>query len=223
MTDIRPGKPALPAEVLQLDAFFESADITRRTLQCDQPRVIFAQGDLAADVYYLQRGCVRLSVLSRTGKEAIVATLEPGAFFGERCLAGQPRRSATATALAGSTVMAIAKPQMLELLRTKASLSACFLSHMLTRNIQIEEDLVDQLFNRSEKRLARTLLQLARYGTEHEQLELPKLSQETLAGMVGTTRSRVNFFMNKFRDLGFIDYSRSITVNSSLLNIVLHD
>jgi len=210
-------------EIFDVDALLESAGFTRRALQYDRPRVVFSQGDPAAEVFYLQRGSVRLSVLSPTGKEAIVATLGPGAFFGERCLAGQPRRVATATTLGASTVLAIDKPQMLDLLRTEPSLAACFLSHMLARNIQMQEDLVDQIFNRSEKRLARTLLQLACYGTENEQLRLPKLSQETLAEMVGTTRSRVNFFMNKFRGLGFIEYSRNITVNSSLMNVVLHD
>jgi len=152
-----------------------------------------------------------------------VAILRAGEFFGEGCLAGQPRRMATARSLGASTVLVVEKPQMLALLHTEPALADRFLSHMLARNIRIEEDLIDQLFNSSEKRLARCLLLLARYGTKDEALLLPKLSQETLAEMVGTTRSRVNFFMNKFRDLGFIEYNGSITVNSSLLTVVLHD
>ena len=184
--------------------------------------VIFSQGDPAADVFYIQQGSVKLSVLSRTGKEAVVAILGPGDFFGEGCLAGQPRRMATASALGASTVLVVEKPQMLEMLHTQPTLAARFLSHMLTRNIRIEEDLVDQLFNSSEKRLARALLLLARYGKEDQPLRVT-LSQETLAEMVGTTRSRVNFFMNKFRDLGFIEYNGGLKVNSSLLSVVLHD
>jgi CRP-like cAMP-binding protein len=184
--------------------------------------VIFSQGDLAADVFYIQQGSVKLSVLSRTGKEAVVAILGAGDFFGEGCLAGQPRRMATASALGASTVLVIEKPQMLEMLHTQPALAARFLSHMLTRNIRIEEDLVDQLFNSSEKRLARALLLLARYGKEDAPLRVT-LSQETLAEIVGTTRSRVNFFMNKFRDLGFIEYNGDIKVNPALLTVVLHD
>jgi len=184
--------------------------------------VIFSQGDPAADVFYIQQGSVKLSVLSRTGKEAVVAILGPGDFFGEGCLAGQPRRMATASALGASTVLVVEKPQMLEMLHTQPTLAARFLSHMLTRNIRIEEDLVDQLFNSSEKRLARALLLLARYGKEDQPLRVT-LSQETLAEMVGTTRSRVNFFMNKFRDLGFIEYNGDIKVNAALLTVVLHD
>ena len=171
----------------------------------------------------MQQGSIKLSVLSRTGKEAVVAVLGPGDFFGEGCLAGQPRRMATASAMSASTVLVVEKPQMLEILHTEPTLAERFLSHMLARNIRIEEDLIDQLFNSSEKRLARALLLLARYGKADQPLRLPKLSQETLAEMVGTTRSRVNFFMNKFRDLGFIEYNGEIKVNSSLLTVVLHD
>ena len=167
-------------------------------------------------MFYLQEGSVKLSVLSRLSKEAFVAILGPGDFFGEGCLAGQPRRMATAMALSASTVLVVEKPQMLEMLHTRPSLADRFLSHMLARNIRIEEDLVDQLFNSSEKRLARALLLLARYGKEDQPLQL-KLSQETLAEIVGTTRSRINFFMNKFRDLGFIEYKGHIKVHSSLL------
>ena len=184
--------------------------------------VVFSQGDAATEVFYLQQGSVKLSVLSRTGKEAIVAILRPGDFFGEGCLAGQPRRMATASALSASTVLVVEKAQMLEMLHTQPALGDRFLSHMLARNIRIEEDLVDLLFNSSEKRLARALLLLSRYGKGEQPLRI-KLSQETLAEMVGTTRSRVNFFMNKFRDLGFIEYNGDITVNSALLTVVLHE
>lgn len=174
-------------------------------------------------MFYLQRGTIKLSVLSPRGKEAIVAVLGAGDFFGEGCLAGQSKRMATASALTACTVLVIEKPEMLETLRTQPDLAERFLTHMLSRNIRIEEDLIDQLFNSSEKRLARTLLLLARYGKGGYPQRLPKLSQETLAEMVGTTRSRVNFFMNKFRDLGFIDYNGIITINRSLLTVVLHD
>ena len=214
---------AVPA--FDLRAFLDSAGVGTIARHL-RGTVIFSQGDSAADVFYLQRGSVKLSVLSRTGREAVVAILRAGEFFGEGCLAGQPRRMATALALTASTVLVVDKPQMLALLHSEPALADRFLSHMLARNIRIEEDLVDQLFNSSEKRLARALLLLARYGTKDEALLLPKLSQETLAEMVGTTRSRVNFFMNKFRDLGFIDYNgglTGITVNSSLLTVVLHD
>jgi len=212
---------ALPA--FDLLAFLDSAGAPRSVTKHPLGAVVFSQGDAATDVFYLRQGSVKLSVLSRTGKEAVVAILRPGEFFGEGCLAGQPRRMATARALNASTVLVVEKPHMLALLHTQPSLAERFLSHMLARNIRIEEDLIDQLFNSSEKRLARALLLLARYGTKDEALLLPKLSQETLAEMVGTTRSRVNFFMNKFRDLGFIEYNGSITVNSSLLTVVLHD
>ena len=174
-------------------------------------------------MFYIQLGSIKLSVLSRTGKEAVVAMLGAGDFFGEGCLAGQQRRMATASALSATTVLVIEKNQMLEMIHNEPALAERFLTHMLSRNIRIEEDLIDQLFNSSEKRLARTLLLLARYGKDDQPLTLPKLSQETLAEIVGTTRSRVNFFMNKFRELGFIEYNGEIKVNSSLLTVVLHD
>jgi CRP-like cAMP-binding protein len=206
----------------ELRSFLDSAGVARRIVKYARSAVIFSQGDPAADVFYMQQGSVKLSVLSRTGKEAVVAILGPGDFFGEGCLAGQSRRMATASALVASAALAIEKPQMLEMLHTQPTLATRFLSHMLTRNIRIEEDLVDQLFNSSEKRLARALLLLARYGKEGQPLRVT-LSQETLAEMVGTTRSRVNFFMNKFRDLGFIEYNGDIKVNAALLTVVLHD
>jgi CRP/FNR family cyclic AMP-dependent transcriptional regulator len=213
--------PPLPA--FDLHTFLDSAGVARKIANYPRGTVVYSQGDPATDVFYIQQGAVKLSVLSKAGKEAVVAVLGPGDFFGEGCLARQPRRMATASALSASTVLVVEKPQMLEMLHTQPSLADRFLTHMLTRNIRIEEDLVDQLFNSSEKRLARALLLLARYGKEDQQLLLPKLSQETLAEMVGTTRSRVNFFMNKFRHLGFIEYNGEIKVNSSLLTVVLHD
>jgi CRP-like cAMP-binding protein len=219
----RISSPALPFPPFDLQAFLDSAGVARTIRKYAQSAVIFSQGDAATDVFYIQNGSVKLSVLSRTGKEAVVGVLGQGDFFGEGCLAAQPRRIATASAMSPSTVLVVEKPQMLEMLHTQPSLADRFLSHMLARNIRIEEDLVDQLFNPSEKRLARALLLLARYGKEGQPLRVPKLSQETLAEMVGTTRSRVNFFMNKFRDLGFIEYNGDIKVNSALLTVVLHD
>jgi CRP/FNR family transcriptional regulator, cyclic AMP receptor protein len=225
-----PSKKALapqaklqPIPAFELRKFLESSGIKRKVTKYSRSAVVFAQGDPAIEVFYVQLGSIKLSVLSRTGKEAVVAILGPGDFFGEGCLAGQPRRMATASALSVSTLLVVEKPQMLEMLHKEPALADRFLMHMLARNIRIEEDLIDQLFNSSEKRLARALLLLARYGKEDQPLTLPKLSQETLAEMVGTTRSRVNFFMNKFRELGFIEYNGSIKVNSSLLTVVLHD
>jgi CRP-like cAMP-binding protein len=186
-------------------------------------QVVYSQGDPAVDVCYVQKGTVKLSVLSRIGKEAVVAMLTPGDFFGEGILAGQDRRIGTATAVVASTVMTLSKDAITRLLHEEPTFADRFLSHMLTRNIRIEADLVDQLFNSSEKRLARTLLLLARYGQVNPQRNIPKISQETLAEMIGTTRSRVNFFMNKFRKLGLIEYNGTLKVNSSLLSVVLHD
>ena len=185
---------------------------------------IFVQGDPATSVMYVEKGAVRLSVLSHAGKEAVVAVLDAGHFFGEGCLAGQMHRMATATAMAPSTILAVEKSEMVRQLHAVPAFADRFLTHMLTRNIRIEEDLVDQLFNSTEKRLARTLLLLARYGEpEASHRALPKVSQEVLAEMVGTTRSRVNFFMNKFRKLGFIDYNGALKINNSLLSVVLRD
>jgi CRP-like cAMP-binding protein len=185
--------------------------------------VVFSQGDAADGVRYLQKGAIKVSVLSRIGKEAVVAMLAPGDFFGEGALAGQLVRIETATAMTASSVLSIEKDAMARLLHDEPMFAGRFISHMLTRNIRIEADLVDQLFNSSEKRLARTLLLLARYGQTNPQRTLPKISQETLAEMIGTTRTRVNFFMNKFRKLGLIEYNGGLKVNSSLLSIVLHD
>ena len=185
---------------------------------------IFAQGDEATSVMHVESGAVRLSVLSHTGKEAVIAVLDGGHFFGEGCLVGQTQRMATATAMAPSTVIVVGKREMVRQLHSVPAFADRFLSHMLTRNIRIEEDLIDQLFNSSEKRLARTLLLLARYGEPgRSHRAVPKVSQETLAEMVGTTRSRVNFFMNKFRKLGFIEYNGELKINNSLLSVVLRD
>ena len=187
-------------------------------------QVIFAQGDAGHDVRYLQKGAIKLSVLSRIGKEAVVAMLVPGDFFGEGVLAGQSVRIGTATAIAASSVLTIEKEAIVRLLHEQPAFADRFLSYMLQRNIRIEADLVDQLFNSSEKRLARTLLLLARYGKQDKpQRVVPKISQETLAEMVGTTRSRVNFFLNKFKKLGFIEYNGGLKVNHSLLTIIVHD
>ncbi|HZR26299.1 MAG TPA: Crp/Fnr family transcriptional regulator [Vicinamibacterales bacterium] len=187
---------------------------------------IFTQGDACDHVMYIQAGGVKLSVLSKTGREAVVAMLGPGDFFGEGCLAGQPYRMGSATAITPSAILRVAKQKMVGLLHRQHTMSDRFIAHMLARNIRIEEDLIDQLFNSSEKRLARALLLLARYGKQDKPVRVvPKVSQETLAEMIGTTRSRVNFFLNKFKKLGFIEYDGELPlkVNSSLLSVVLHD
>jgi CRP/FNR family transcriptional regulator, cyclic AMP receptor protein len=204
--------------------FLDSAGLDRRIVEYRQAETIFTQGDACESVLYIQKGGVKLSVLSKTGKEAVVAMLGPGDFFGEGCLNGQPVRMGTATAITGSTILLVDKDQMVRLLHQQHGLSDRFIAHMLARNIRIEADLVDQLFNSSEKRLARTLLLLARYGKQDQpQKAVTKISQETLGEMVGTTRSRVNFFMNKFKRLGFIDYKDGLRVHTSLLTVVLHD
>jgi CRP/FNR family cyclic AMP-dependent transcriptional regulator len=206
-----------------VDAFLASTGITRRILRAAAGASIFEQGSPATSVFYIQEGSVKLSVVSSAGKEAVVALLGPGEFVGEGCLAGQPVRMGTATAVGATTVLRIHKREMVRTLHEHPAFADRFLTHMLRRNIRIEEDLVDQLFNSSEKRLARTLLQLARFGKPDASARvLPKLSQETLAEMVGTTRSRVNFFMNKFRRLGFIDYNGVLKINAALLSVVLH-
>jgi CRP/FNR family cyclic AMP-dependent transcriptional regulator len=185
-------------------------------------QTIFTQGDLAKSVMYIQEGGVKLTVVNETGKEAVIRILGPGDFFGEGCLAGQSIQIATATAIAPTTMLVIEKNDVIRLLHDEHEFSDRFIAHMLVRNIRVEEDLVDQLFNSSEKRLARTLLLLARYGAQDQpQKVIPKVSQEVLAEMIGTTRSRVNYFMNKFRNLGFIQYDGEIHVNKSLLSVVL--
>ena len=185
---------------------------------------IFNQGEAAGSVMYVSKGSVRLSVLSHAGKEAVIAVLDENHFFGEGCLVGQPHRMATASAITPCAIVVVEKPAMVQHLHAYPAFADRFLTHMLTRNIRIEEDLIDHLFNSSEKRLARTLLLLARYGEpDVSHRTLPRLSQETLAEMVGTTRSRVNFFMNKFRRLGFIEYNGGLKINNSLLSVVLRD
>jgi CRP/FNR family transcriptional regulator, cyclic AMP receptor protein len=215
---------AAPPGRFDLRAFLDSAGVSRRIVQYRRGGVVFAQGSPATSVFYIQDGAVKLSVVSAGGKEAVVAVLGHADFFGEGCLAGQPLRMGTATAIMPTTVLRITKREMMRTLHEQSALSDHFIAHMLARNIRIEEDLVDQLFNSSEKRLARTLLLLARYGKDETPPRLlPKLSQETLAEIVGTTRSRVNFFMNRFRKLGLIEYNGGLKINSSLLSIVLHD
>jgi len=185
---------------------------------------VFVQGDTADAVFYIEKGKVKLTVLSKQGKEAVIAILNGGDFFGEGCLAGQEVRMATAVAISNCSVMKLEKAAIVRLLHSEPLFSELFVAHLLSRNIKIEEDLVDQLFNSSEKRLARVLLLLANFGKEGKTEPLiPKISQETLAGIVGTTRSRVSFFMNRFRKLGFIDYNGGLHVHSSLLNVILHD
>jgi CRP/FNR family transcriptional regulator, cyclic AMP receptor protein len=204
--------------------FLKSAGIARNVRIYKRKDIIYSQGDSAKTILYLEEGGVKLSVISESGKEAVIAVLGAGDFFGEGCLAGQSIRMGTATALTSCMLLIIEKNEMLQLLHERQEFSDVFIAFMLTRNIRIEEDLIDQLFNSSEKRLARTLLLLARYGKEDvAHRVLPKLSQETLAEMVGTTRPRVNFFMNKFRKLGFIKYNGGLQVNSSLLSVILHD
>jgi CRP/FNR family cyclic AMP-dependent transcriptional regulator len=215
--------PAKIRREFDVEAYLESAGPARKVVKYRTGEAVFSQGDVADDIRYLQKGAIKLSVLSQIGKEAVVAMLGPGDFFGEGALAGQLIRIGTATAIAPSSVLLIDKDAMVRLLRDEPNFSNRFLSYMLSRNIRIEADLVDQLFNSSEKRLARTLLLMARYGESNPQRVLPKISQETLAEMIGATRTRVNFFMNKFRKLGFIEYNGGLKVNSSLLTVVLHD
>lgn len=196
----------------------------KTTLTVTKKQILFSQGDAADAVFYLVAGKVKLTVVSPQGKEAVVAMLEPGSFFGEGCLAGQPLCMATASAEVASTLVRIDRRVMVRVLHDEPAFSALFLSYMLTRNIRIEEDLVDQLFNSSEKRLARILLLMAHFGKDSKpETVIPKISQETLAEMVGTTRSRVSFFMNGFRKKGFIHYGNGLHVHGTLLNIVLHD
>lgn len=223
-TKARPLKASEIGPDFDVEAFLKSAGAPQRVATYPKGKVVFSQGQPSNSVMYIQKGGVKLSVLSRGGKEAVVAMLGPGDFFGEGALTGQSIRIGTATATTPTTALVIEKDAMLRLLHDEPTFSNRFISFMLARNLRIEADLVDQLFNSSEKRLARTLLLLARYTDQAGvKRELPKISQETLAEMIGTTRSRVNFFMNKFRDLGFIEYNGGLTINTSLLSVVLHD
>src|SRR5712664_1447169 len=207
-----------------VQGFLDSAGVARKVVEYRRSEKIYSQGDPAKGVKYIQKGGVKLTVVNEVGKEAVVAILGPGDFFGEGCLAGQSVCMGTATAIVPTSILFIEKKEMMRVLHAEHALSDLFISHMLTRNIRIEEDLVDRLFNSSEKRLARALLLLARYGKESApQKMLPRVSQEMLAEMIGTTRTRVNFFMNKFRKLGFIHYNGGLQVHSSLLSVVLHE
>ena len=218
--------PRANSRITAFDAqsFLDSAGLGRNVAKFLGRETIFTQGDPAKNVIYIQEGGVKLTVVNETGKEAVVAILGPGDFFGEGCLAGQSLCMATATAIAHTSLLLIEKTEMGRVLHKEHTFSDRFISHMLTRNIRVEEDLIDQLFNSSEKRLARTLLLLARFGAQGQpQKVIPKVTQEMLAEMIGTTRSRVNFFMNKFRKLGFIQYNGEIHVNESLLSVVIHE
>jgi CRP/FNR family transcriptional regulator, cyclic AMP receptor protein len=219
-------KPKSAGKIDSFDpqVFLDTAKVARKVADFNKSESIFAQGDAADSVMFVQKGGVKLSVVNGSGKEAVVAMFGPSDFFGEGCMAGQSVRMGSATAITPTTLLVMEKNELLRALHVEHELSDRFIAYMLARNIRVEEDLIDQLFNSSEKRLARTLLLLARYGEqEHPDRILSKISQETLAEMVGTTRSRVNFFMNKFRKLGFIEYNGKIKINKSLLTVVLHE
>ena len=205
--------------------YLASVGVARKVVEYRRSEKVYSQGDPTTSVMYVQKGGVKLSVVNEVGKEAVLAILGPGDFFGEGGMAGQSVRMGTATAITPTTLLVIEKKEMIRVLHAEHAFSDRFVSYMLSRNIRIEEDLIDQLFNSSEKRLARALLLLARYGDEPQpQKMLPKVSQEVLAEMIGTTRSRVNFFMNKFRKLGFVHYNNGgLQVHSSLLSVVLHE
>lgn len=207
-----------------LHEFLDTSGVARKVVTYRRGQVIFKQGDPSDHVQYIQSGSVKLSVISKTGRQAVVGVLGVGEFFGEGGLAGQPLRMGSATAMGPCQILQVDIATMSDVLHRESALSDRFIAHILARNIRIEQDLIDQLFNSSEKRLARTLLLLARYGKPDAPIRaIPPVSQETLAEMVGTTRSRVNFFMKKFQRLGFIDYSDGLKVNNSLLTVVLHD
>jgi CRP-like cAMP-binding protein len=206
------------------EAFLHSAGVARNVMDYKKKEALFSQGDPCKNLMFIQKGEVKISVVSKTGKEAVVGMLGHGDFIGEGGLAGQTTRMATATAISPVTALVIDNAEMFRVLHAEIEFSDRFITYMLRRNVQIEEDLIDQLFNSSEKRLARTLLLLARYGKEDRpHTVLPKIPQETLAEMIGTTRSRVNFFMNKFKRMGFIKYNGGLQINASLLSVVLHD
>jgi len=204
-------------------AFLNSAVVSKRQIEFRKRQILFSQGEPAKNIFYIQEGSVKLAVTSAAGKEAVVTILGSGDFLGEACLAGQPLWIATATAMTPGSALVVEKAEMLRLLHTEHEFSDRFISYMVTRNLRTEEDLIDQLFNSSEKRLARALLLLARYGKPNQALTLPKVSQTVLAEMVGTTRTRVNYFMNKFKKLGFIEYNGTLKINNSLLSVVLRD
>jgi CRP/FNR family cyclic AMP-dependent transcriptional regulator len=216
--------PAKKAKPFDLEDFLASADGGRTISTYRRDEIVFAQGDSADAVFYLREGECKVCVISEQGKEAVVALHREGDFFGEGCLNGQTRRLSTVAAMTECEIMRLAKPAMVKALRDQPKFSELFISHLVARNARVEADLVDQLFNSSEKRLARLLLLMANFGKDaRPEPVLTKISQATLAEMIGTTRSRVSFFMNKFRKLGFIDYNGDLEVHSSLLNVVLHD
>src|SRR6266566_1874519 len=207
-----------------LHVFLANVNEGRAISICKIHQIVFSQGEPADSVFYIQEGKVKVTVLSEQGKEAIVAILGTGDFCGEGCLAGQPRRMATAAAMEDSKIMRLEKAAMIRLLHDEPEFSERFMSHLLARNVRVEADLVDQLFNSSEKRLARLLLILANFGKDGKPVPvIAKISQETLAEMIGTTRSRVSFFMNRFRKMGLINYNGHLEIHSSLLNVILHD
>src|SRR4029077_14321518 len=223
---MKPNKLERNGKVDSFDpqVFLDTAGVARRVTEFRRGESIYSQGEAANSVMYIQKGGVKLAVVNGSGKEAVVAMFGPGDFFGEGCMAGQTLRMGTTTAVTPTTILMIQKNELLRVLHAEHELSDHFIAYMLAHNIRVEEDLIDQLFNSSEKRLARTLLLLARYGKQDQPVRvLPRVSQETLASMIGTTRSRVNFFMNKFRKLGFIEYNGKIKVNKSLLTVVLHE
>jgi CRP-like cAMP-binding protein len=212
------------SKVFDTEAFLHSTGVARTIMEFQKKEALFSQGDPCKNIMFIQKGEVKISVVSKTGKEAVVGMLGRGDFIGEGGLAGQPMRMATATAISPVSALVIENTEMFRLLHAATEFSDRFITYMLRRNVRIEEDLIDQLFNSSEKRLARTLLLLARYGKEDRpHTVLPRIPQETLAEMIGTTRSRVNFFMNKFKRMGFIKYNGGLQINASLLSVVLHD
>jgi CRP/FNR family cyclic AMP-dependent transcriptional regulator len=225
-TPRKSGTRALAKKVKTFDpkAFLASIGAGRKSEKYKRGKAIFRQGDEADAVYYIDKGKVNITVASKQGKEGVIAILEPGEFFGEGCLAGQPLHMATASAMSDAVVLRIEKDTMIGLLRDQPDFSQLFMGFLLSRNVQIEADLVDQLFNSSEKRLARVLLLLAHFGKDGKmEPVIPKISQDLLAARVGTTRSRINYFMNKFRKLGFIEYNGTLKVNSALLNVIVHE
>jgi CRP/FNR family transcriptional regulator, cyclic AMP receptor protein len=213
--------PKLAIPVFDVASFLGMGVAKKREFRKKQ--TLFSQGEPAKEVFYIQEGSIKVAVTSAAGKEAVVVILGPGDFLGESCLVGQPLWIATATAMTPGSALVVEKASMLRLLHAEHEFSDRFISYMVTRNLRTEEDLIDQLFNSSEKRLARTLLLLARYGKSNQALTIPKVSQSVLAEMIGTTRTRVNYFMNKFKKLGFIEYNGVLKVNSSLLNVVLRE
>jgi CRP/FNR family cyclic AMP-dependent transcriptional regulator len=213
----------LAGPAAEIFAFLNSDRVSKKRIEFRKRQTLFSHGEPARNVLYIQEGNIKVAVTSAAGKEAVVAILGPGDFLGEACLAGQPLRISTATAMTPGSALAIANAEMLRLLHTEHEFSDRFISYMVTRNLRTEEDLINQLFNSSEKRLARALLLLARYGKPNQALALPRVSQTVLAEMIGTTRTRVNYFMNKFRKLGFIEYDGVLKINNSLLSVVLHE